>query len=266
MSAASRATAAGGLAPGRLVIAPAGGDTATPRSLRKRLAWIAEAVPLAGARFVDCGCGAGEYVAAFSQAGASALGVEIEAAKLARDRAGRGRPRLSRGDIQQLPLPSESFDLALVNEVLEHVPDDAAALRQVHRVLRPGGHVVIFSPNRLYPFETHGVDAKRSGRRLSPATPLVPWIPVAIGRRFVHYWARNYWPWELRRLVRDAGFEIVRTGYLWQTFENISGRQPAWMKPLVGALRALAALLERVPGLRAFGVSQIVLARRPVDG
>lgn len=248
----------------RLVIEAAGGDTATPLNLRKRLACIAANVPaVADCHFVDCGCGAGEYVASLAEAGATAVGVEIEAAKLRRGVGSRARRRLLRGDIQHLPLPSGAFDLALVNEVLEHVPDDRAALRDVFRVLRPGGRIVIFSPNRLYPFETHGVDLTSSGRRLSHATPFVPWIPIAVGRRFFHYWARNYWPWELRGLLRDAGFEIVETGYLWQTFENISGQQPRWMRPLRSLLRGVASTLERIPVLRAFGASQVLMARRP---
>lgn len=249
--------------PGRLVIEPAGGDTAMPLALRKRVDRLARVASLAGARFVDCGCGAGEYVAAVAGAGAEALGVEIEGAKLRRDAAGSGRHRCLRGDIQRMPLPSRHFDLALVNEVLEHVPDDRVALREVHRVLKPGGQVVIFSPNRLFPFETHGVDRRSDGRRLSPATPLVPWLPLAVGTRFFRYWARNYWPGELRRMVREAGFEVVETGYLWQTFENISGRQPGWMKPVVGVLRHVANLFEALPLVRAFGVSQVVVARRP---
>jgi SAM-dependent methyltransferase len=237
----------------RLVIEPAGGDTATPLNLSKRLAYIAAHIErVAGSRFVDCGCGGGEYVASL-----------IESAKLRAAASGRAGARLARGDIQHLPLPTSVFDLALVNEVLEHVPDDLEGLREVHRVLRPGGHVVVFSPNRLYPFETHGVFLKRSERRLSHATPFVPWVPLALGRHVFRYWARNYWPWELRRLVRKAGFEIVSTGYVWQTFENISGHQPGWMRRLSRVLRGLSGALERVPGVRAFGVSQALVARRP---
>jgi hypothetical protein len=77
------------------------------------------------------------------------------------------------------------------------------------------------------------------------------------------YWARNYWPWELRALVRAGGFSIERCGYVWQTFENISGHQPRLIGALRPLLRAIARALEATPGLRAFGVSQLIVARKP---
>jgi SAM-dependent methyltransferase len=248
-----------------LDIAPAGGDTATPRNLRNRLDLISALLPpLAGLRVLDAGCGGGEYVRALAERGADAIGVECVEEKLAA--AWRLPPeaarRIRRGGVEHTGLAAGCLDAVLLNEVLEHVPDDAAALREAHRVLRPGGHLLVLSPNRLHPFETHGVFARRSGRRISHATPFVPWVPLAIGRRIFRYWARNYWPGELRWLVRRAGFEVARTGFLWPTFENISGRQPRWMRPVLPLLRGASAIAERAPCLRAFGASQWILARR----
>ena len=249
-----------------LEIAPEGGDTATPRNLANRLALIGALLPpLAGLRVLDAGCGGGEYVRALVARGADAIGIECVDDKLAC--AQRLPPavarRIRRGDVQRTGLDAGGLDAVLLNEVLEHVPDDAAALLEAHRVLRPGGHLLVLSPNRLHPFETHGVFALRSGRRLSHATPFVPWVPLALGRRMFRYWARNYWPRELRALVRTAGFRVERTGFLWPTFENISGRQPRWMRPLLPLLRGASAIAERTPFLRAFGASQWILASRP---
>jgi len=244
-------------------IQPAGGDTATPRNLRKRLALLERhAGPLAKRRILDCGCGAGEYVRALLARGADAWGVEFDARKLAARGGEELAARLSVGDLEALAFPDASFDVALANEVLEHVPDDAAALAEVHRVLRPGGLLVVLSPTRLYPFETHGVFWRGTGRRVPHTLPFVPWLPLRLGTRLFDYWARNYWPWELRALVRRAGFRVLATGALWQTFENVSGHQPAWMARVAPLLRGVCALAERVPGLRAFGVSQLVVAER----
>lgn len=244
------------------VIAPAGGDTATPRNLARRMAWIERcAGALRGRRVLDAGCGAGDYSRALAARGAAVWGVEIDRDKLAKSRVAAGaHGRLVCGDLERAPFAQASFDLVLYNEVLEHVPDDAAALRESFRLLRPGGVLVVFAPNRLFPFETHGVHALRSGRRISHTLPGIPWLPLALGRRMFRAWARNYWPWQLARLLRDSGFAVSRRGFAWPTFENISGRQPRWMQPLASALRAVATGCERVPGLRAFGSSQLLVA------
>ena len=249
-----------------LEIAPQGGDTATPKNLGNRLALIEALLPpLAGLRVLDAGCGGGEYVRALAGRGADPTGIECVEDKLAA--AWRLPPeiarRIRRGDLEHTGLAAGCMDAVLLNEVLEHVPDDRAALAEAYRVLRPGAHLLVLSPNRLHPFETHGVFARRSGRRISHATPFVPWVPLSVGRRVFRYWARNYWPGELRRLVRAAGFRIERTGYLWPTFENISGRQPRWMRPVLPLLRGVSAIAERAPLLRAFGASQWTLARKP---
>jgi len=247
----------------QLEIQAAGGDTATPLNLQKRLDWItAVAGPLRGKQLIDCGCGAGEYVRALTNLGADAWGIEYSAEKIAEAQrlGGLREGRVAVGDIEAIEFPDAHFDVALVNEVLEHVPHDDAGIREVHRILKPGGIALIFSPNRLYPFETHGVSL-RSGAKVPHYAPFIPYAPVRLG--LFEYWARNYWPWELRELVRDAGFSIERCAYVWQTFENISGNQPRVIRALRPLLRTIARALEATPVLRAFGVSQLIVARKP---
>jgi ubiquinone/menaquinone biosynthesis C-methylase UbiE len=246
-------------------IVPAGGDTATPLNLEKRLRFLMEHGAIGGSRLLDCGCGAGEYVVALRGVGVEAVGVEFLAEKVATARA-RGVPGdwVQQADLEALPFASDCFNSALLNEVLEHVPDERRALAEVWRVLRPGGTLIVLSPNRLYPFETHGVYLRASGRALPPHIPFVPYIPLRLGRRLFRYWARNYWPRELAELVRSAGFELTYTGFLWQTFENISGRQPRLITAVKPLLRGIANLGERVPVLRRLGVSQALVARKAV--
>jgi ubiquinone/menaquinone biosynthesis C-methylase UbiE len=248
-------------------ITPAGGDTATPLNLRKRLTFLQRHGAVPGARLLDGGCGAGDYVVALRQLGVEARGVEYQPDKVGEARR-RGVPAewIHQGDLEHLDFPDRSFDLALLNEVLEHVPDETRVLDEMHRVLIPGGTLVVLSPNRLYPFETHGVTLRGSGRRVPHYLPLIPYIPLRLGRKAFDYWARNYWPGELSRLVSQSGFHIVSTEYLWQTFENISGRQPPLIKVLRPLLRAVATLGERMPGLRCFGVSQALVAIKRGDG
>jgi ubiquinone/menaquinone biosynthesis C-methylase UbiE len=246
-------------------IVPAGGDTATPLNLRKRLSFIMRHSAPAGGRLLDCGCGAGEYVVALRRLGREALGVEFQEEKVTRARElGVPPDWILRGDLERLPYADGSFDAALLNEVLEHVPDERKALAEVWRVLRPGGILIILSPNRLFPFETHGVSLRGSGRTLPPSFPFIPYVPLPLGRKLFHYWARNYWPKELANLLISAGFRVVHRDYLWQTFENISGKQPGLIAMARPLWRALASAGERLPMVRRLGVSQALVATRPV--
>ena len=56
------------------------------------------------------------------------------------------RPVDVQADITQLPFADEEFDVVLINHVLEHVPDDRQALREIYRVLRPGGRALMQHP------------------------------------------------------------------------------------------------------------------------
>jgi ubiquinone/menaquinone biosynthesis C-methylase UbiE len=146
---------------------------------------------------------------------------------------------------------------------LEHVPDDNKALSEAFRILRPGGYVAVLSPNRLFPFESHSVKLRISNSTLPVYIPFIPYIPMSIGNHIFLYWARNYWPAELRRKIRNQGFEIVETDFIWQTFENISNMQPQGIMKAKTSLRRISDLLERTPILRSFGISQFILAKKP---
>jgi SAM-dependent methyltransferase len=242
----------------------AGKDTAQPRNLAKRVALVLGAIGQSELRVLDCGCGAGHYLPALARYGAKVYGVEFLDTKLEAARGLGLAGRIVRADLEKLPFASDSFDAVMFNEVLEHVPDDGRALAEAHRILVRGGHLCIFSPNRRYPFETHGTFLKYRDILLPFWTPFVPWVPVGIGSRFLRYWARNYWPGELRALVRKHGFEIESASYVWQTFEGLSGSflsSRTWLRP---PLRAVASLLEQTPVLRSFGVSQWIHARKTV--
>lgn len=241
-----------------------GGDTAQPLSLRKRLGLLQQHCALKGRRAIDCGCGAGSYVLALLDLGADAYGIEYNADKVAQYcRMGRDPHRVRQGDLERIDYPDEAFDVALLNEVLEHVPHDSRAVAEVFRILRPGGELAVFSPNRLFPFETHGITLKAGNLNLPPYVPFIAYVPTGLGRHLFRFHARNYFPGELVRLIESAGFQVTHRTWLWQTFENISGRQPAlirWTRPW---LRGLAETLERTPLLRRLGVSQAVFARKP---
>ncbi|MCI0856860.1 MAG: class I SAM-dependent methyltransferase, partial [Chloroflexi bacterium] len=157
-------------------------------------------VDLEDARVLDIGCGIGTYVKKLDEVSGEAYGVDIDPARVhegAQTRQSR-RGTLSVAVSERLPFADASFDMVLLNEVIEHVKDDVATLREACRVLRPGGHVVIYAPNRLYPFETHGVYLGK--RYVFGNIPFVNYLPDLLRGRLVPH-ARAYTTRGLRRIV-----------------------------------------------------------------
>src|SRR5215510_12133412 len=242
----------------------AGGDTSQPRAMAKRLDLIERHLRPSAKRFLDCGCGTGEYVLALIERfGLDAYGVEFEADKIQQAHSKMAlRNRVTRGDLQAIHFASCTWDYALLNEVLEHVPDDRKALREVYRILRPGGLLFIFSPNRWFPFETHGVRLRQLDRPVPHWVPFIPYIPLRLGKIAFDYWARNYGQRELAEMANASGFFIVDRTFVWLTFEDISGRQPHLIRAAKPLLRLISNTLERVPILKRFGVSQVLVCRK----
>ena len=96
-----------------------------------------------GARLLEVGCGMGTDLLQFARGGAYCTGVDLtpRSVEITRHRfALFGAPgAFMIGDGEQLPFASETFDVVYSNGVLHHTPDTAGAIREVHRVLRPGG-------------------------------------------------------------------------------------------------------------------------------
>lgn len=105
-----------------------------------------------GKRVLDCGCGMGFYLMVMSTLwNLELVGLDADVERLHCAEEHGIRAELVRGDAQRLPLADDSFDAVLMTEVLEHIPDDAAALSEVLRVLRPGGVLALSVPHAQYP-------------------------------------------------------------------------------------------------------------------
>lgn len=112
---------------------------------------VALAAPREGARALDLATGTGDIAFALAARGARVVGVDItpRMIELARAKdAGGARGTFLVGDMLALPFPSASFDIVTAGYGLRNVPDLAAAIREIARVLRPGGRFVSLDFNR----------------------------------------------------------------------------------------------------------------------
>ncbi len=218
----------------------------------RRLEMVLRWAELADRRVLDVGCGVGMYTAAFLRETCHVLGVEIE-----RERALEARKRAA-GVVQspgeRLPFPDGAFDTVFSHEVLEHVADDRACVAEMVRVTRPGGRIVVFAPNRLYPFETHGIFWR--GRYRFGNAPLVNWLPTPLRDRLAPH-VRAYTVGGLRRLFEGDPVCIVHHTQIFPGYDNIVARAPS----LGRTLRLFTYGLERTP-LRVFGLSHLLVVER----
>jgi SAM-dependent methyltransferase len=191
----------------------------------------------ASGRLVDVGCGAKPWEAVFSPFVDEYLGVDV--AESPND--------LGKIDVYatayEIPLPDGSADTVLMNEVLEHLERPAVALAEAHRLLRPGGHLILDTP--------------------------FSWPVHEPPRDFF-----RYSPYGLRFLLEDAGFEVVEITPLAGAWTSLAVtwsyamqqyRRPA-LAPVVDGLTTavqwLAARWERVDFQPAFSWCHLAVGTR----
>jgi arsenite methyltransferase len=181
------------------------------RDVLRRRRLVREAIAVReGERVLDVGCGPGFYVAELLEdagANGSAVGVDSSDAMLAMaaERCSRFDGAVfAEGDATSLPVADADFDAAVCVQVLEYVPDVEAALRELHRALRPGGRLVVWDVDWAT-VSMHARDPERHERVLR-----------AWDRHLVH----PTLPRSLGPLLRAAGFEDVAVeGHAFTTAE-----------------------------------------------
>jgi len=164
---------------------------------RERLAELRIRIP-SGAAILDCACGVGRLGGAILQRGAprSVTFCDLSLNQLRRVSRQAGTSA-HLADICRLPYPEASFDLVIGNSFLHHLTDVPAALREMHRVCKPGGVVaVLHEPNLYAPFwEAFPVSLYKNMYRHRDET------------NFTDLWC--FAPGDLRALLGEAGFAAV---------------------------------------------------------
>ena len=182
-------------------------------------------------RVLDAGCGSGRNMVELQGLG-DVTGVELSSTSVRLARA-RGVGEVLEGSVLEMPFVADSFDLAVCLDVIEHLQDDLAALRELRRVVAPGGFLLVTVPAYQRLWSGHD--------------------------RLNHHY-RRYERGGLLRTSNAAGWECVRTTY----FNSL-------LLPVAVALRALSRLNHRatessldlwVPRLRSTGCSNSRCASR----
>lgn len=201
-------------------------------------------------RILDVGCGTGANLELLGKYG-KAEGVDVSPAALDFCRA-RGLVNVRQGEAEKLPYEDGSFDLVTALDVVEHLDDDVAGLREMRRVLRPGGRALLFVPAFMFLW---GVQDDVSHHR------------------------RRYTLPGLRRVLREAGYEVERATYanisffapilLGRVLMRATGLRPASENNI--NVSALNGVLGRILGAESsllrrmnfpFGVSALCVARK----
>ena len=196
-------------------------------------------------RILENGCGVGMYVEHISPLSSKVIGLEYDFERAVEAR--QNSTQIINAAGESLPLPSGTFDLILSHEVLEHVQDDRAAIREMVRVLKPGGRAIIFSPNRGYPFETHGIYWKGKyhfGNKL-----FVNYLPRALRDKLAPH-VRIYSKHDMQKLFDGLPVKFIERTIIFGAYDNIIAR----FGTLGKVLRGILQLLERTP-LKIFGLS-----------
>lgn len=182
--------------------------------LKRRARITAATIPLSGRLVLDFGAGNGAQTLELQKVGCRVVACDIDQADLEVLSRYLKENRIEtvapvHYDGSTLPFGDGHFDAVVSYAVLEHVQDEAKALSEIHRVLKPGGDFLIAVPNKWWVFETHGARLP-----LLPwnRVPFFSWLPRPLHSRFAN--ARIYRKKDIVALVQRHGFTILKTFYM----------------------------------------------------
>ncbi len=209
---------------------------------------------------LEDGCGVGSYLCRLAKDSSFTAGIEIELERcLESDHLmNKDKFEIANACGEYLPFKSDTFDLILSHEVIEHVTDDQKTISEMVRVLKPGGRICLFCPNRGYPFETHGIYWKGKyhfGNKL-----FVNYLPRKLRDKLAPH-VRIYTRHDLEKLFTGMPVKYVKRTIVFGAYDNIIAKTGTFGKILRGCLQAL----EKTP-LKFFGLSHFWIIEKTEPG
>lgn len=196
-------------------------------------------------QMLENGCGVGTYLEHLIPYVGSVVGLEYDPERAHQAQARAPRVVVAAGE--ELPFSGLIFNVILSHEVLEHVKDDRRSIEEMVRVLKPGGMILLFVPNRGYPFETHGV--YWHGRYYFGNIPLINYLPSRWRNQLAPH-VRVYSSNDIKNLVSALPVKVLQQQIIFGAYDNIIIRFPN----LGRILKTLLQWMEHTP-LKVFGLS-----------
>jgi SAM-dependent methyltransferase len=223
----------------------------------RRLQMIAAWADLSpGAQVLVDGCGNGMYASQIRRRFTiNVQGFDIEPDRVAL--AQEDTPHAVVAAAEMIPYPDNTFDTVLSHEVIEHVANDYQSVREMMRVLKVGGRVVMFAPNRWYPFETHGHYWR--GTYHFGNTPLINYLPDSLRDHLAPH-VRAYTERGIQRLFAGTPHRIVHHSRIYGGYDNIISRL-GWVGK---RLRDGLYLMERET-LDTWGLSHLLVVEKTAE-
>lgn len=234
--------------------------TAFSKGFERRLNIITKLVDFNNKKILDLGTGEGVWLDPFIKLSSPENVFASEYDPEQKDYILKTNPTLPEKNLvicpgEKLDFEDNSFDIVFQNEVLEHVQEDQQVLNECFRVLKKGGHLVFFTPNRGWPFEQHGMFLGK--KYFWGNIPLLPWMPKFIYKKFAPH-VKNYWTGELNRMLKNSGFIIEVHSYVFPGFDGAVRKLGFIGK----GIQKVFLFLEKTP-LKVFGISHMIVARKP---